>query len=276
MSGSFSGAVVIETSCNETANKNSLLEILNYSALHETKKDKRGGGICLYIHKNLKFNVRDEIDIFKESVETLTIEILYRKSRIIVITATHRRPKGNKNLFKDFCKDFLYKQEMSNKAAFLLGDFNLNALDYDTNKVVKTFFNLVFQNGFLPLIQRPTRITRTNAIAIHHILTNRVTENKIQSGIIKTDISDHFPIITFFKTNETCSLEKTKFIKRDISSENIDTFKFLLENIKWENILPANSPDKTYETFHFTFPDLYDTAFQKREIEIKTQHLQSP
>ena len=77
------------------------------------------------------------------------------------------------------------------------------------------------------------------------------------------------------KSYETFSQEK-KIIKRDISSENIDTFKFLLENIKWENILPANSPDKTYETFHFTFPDLYDTAFQKREIEIKTQHLQSP
>ena len=57
------------------------------------------------------------------------------------------------------------------------------------------------------------------------------------------------------KTNETCFLEKIKFIKRDISSENIDTFKFLLENIKW---------------------DLYDTAFPKIEIEIKTQHLQSP
>ena len=45
---------------------------------------------------------------------------------------------------------------MSNKAAFLLGDFNLNASDYDTNEVVKNIFNLVFQNGFLPLIQIPT------------------------------------------------------------------------------------------------------------------------
>ena len=33
---------------------------------------------------------------------------------------------------------------MSNKAAFLLGDSNLKALDYDTNKVVKNFFNFVF------------------------------------------------------------------------------------------------------------------------------------
>ena len=150
----------------------------------------------LIYSQNLKFNVRDGIDIFNESVETLSIEILSKKSRNIVIAAVYRPPKGNNKLFKDFCKDFLNKQEMSNKAAFLLGDFNLNASDYDTNKEVKDFFNLVFQNGFLSLVQRPTRVTRTSATVIDHILTNRVLENKIQSGIIKTDISDHFPIFT--------------------------------------------------------------------------------
>ena len=190
--------------------------------------------------------------------------------------AVYRPPKGNNKLFNDFCSDILNKQEMSNKAALLLGDFTLNVLEYNSNEVVKNVFNLVFQNGFLPLIQRPTRVIGTGATAIDHILTKRVLENKIQSGIIKTDISDHSPIFTVLKTNETCSLEKTKFIKRDISSKNIDTFKFLLGNIKWGNILPANSPDKAYETFHFIFSDLYDTAFPKREIEIKTQYLQPP
>ena len=60
------------------------------------------------------------------------------------------------------------------------------------------------------------------------------------------------------------------------SCENIDTFKFLLKNIKWDKILPDNSPDKACETFHFIFSDMYDTAFPKREIKIKTRHLQSP
>ena len=96
----------------------------------------------------------------------LFIEILNKKSRNIVITAIYRTPKGNNELVKDFCKDFLNNQEMSNKTALLLGDFNLNALDYDTNKVVKDFFNLVFQNGFLSFIQRPTRVTRRSATAI--------------------------------------------------------------------------------------------------------------
>ena len=67
---------------------------------------------------------------------------------------------------------------MSGKSAFFLGDFNLNALDYGTNEVVKKFFNQLFQNGFLPFIHRPTKV-RTSATAIDHILTNRVLENKI-------------------------------------------------------------------------------------------------
>ena len=83
---------------------------------------------------------------------------------------------------------------MSNKAAFLLRDFNLNALDYDTKEVVKSFSNLVFQNRSLPLIQRPTRVTRTSTTAIDYVLTNRVLENKIQSGIIKTDIVSQYSL----------------------------------------------------------------------------------
>ena len=84
---------------------------------------------------------------------------------------------------------------------------------------------------FYPL-SKDLWVSRTSATTIDHILTNRTLQNKIQPGIIKTDTSNHFSIFTVFKTNETCSLEKIKFIKLDISSESLDTFKFLLENIK--------------------------------------------
>ena len=47
---------------------------------------------------------------------------------------------------------------MLNKAAFLLGEFNSNALHYGTHEVVKNCFNLAFQNVFLPYIQIPTRL----------------------------------------------------------------------------------------------------------------------
>ena len=33
---------------------------------------------------------------------------------------------------------------------------NINSFNYDTNALVKIFLNLIFQSGFLPLIQRAT------------------------------------------------------------------------------------------------------------------------
>ena len=179
-----------------------------------------------------------------KAVETLSIKILNKKSRNTITATAFPPPKGNNKLFKDFYKDFLNKKEISNKANFVLGDFNFNALDFDTKELVKEFFSLVFQNVFLSLIQRPVGVTRKSATAIDHILTNTVLENKIQFGIIKTDIIYQYSL---GKMNEICSLEKIKFIKNAISSEKI--------------LMLLNS---------------YDTAFPKREIEIKTQHLWSP
>ena len=53
LNGTFIIVVVIETWCDETANKNSLLEIPNYSALHKTrKKYKRGWYMLVYSQKS--------------------------------------------------------------------------------------------------------------------------------------------------------------------------------------------------------------------------------
>ena len=52
-----------------------------------------------------------------------------------------------------------------------MGDLNVNSFDYDNIESVKNFVNLLFQSEFLPLIQRATRVTRTKATVIDHIIT---------------------------------------------------------------------------------------------------------
>ena len=52
-----------------------------------------------------------------------------------------------------------------------------NCGDAPDNVLVKVFFNLIFQRGFLPLIQRATRVTRTTATAIDHIITDAILES---------------------------------------------------------------------------------------------------
>ena len=132
---------------------------------------------------------------------------------------------------------------------------------------------MVFQNGFLPLIQRATRVTKTTATAIDHIITDTIFKNKMTSGIIKTDITNHFPIFTILEKCNKNPPEKTKIMKRDFNEENIHTFKFLLKNIDWNKFLPLDSPNLAYDNFLKIFSDLYDIAFPNKEIEIKTKHL---
>ena len=87
----------------------------------------------------------------------------------------------------------------SNKTIYIVGDTNLNLIDYETNVKVKNDLNLLFQKNFIPVINKPTRVSRNNATIIDHINTNYFLNNYLHSGIITADISDHFPIFLISK-----------------------------------------------------------------------------
>ena len=57
--------------------------------------------------------------------------------------------------------------------------------------------NLIYQNGMIPTINKPTRVTKKTATEIHHIITNSFVENTFKTAIIKSDVSYHFPICNF-------------------------------------------------------------------------------
>ena len=67
----------------------------------------------------------------------------------------------------------------SNKAIYILDDKNLNLIDYEANIKVKNYLNLLFQKHFIPVINKPTRVSRNNATIIDHINTNHFLNNDI-------------------------------------------------------------------------------------------------
>ena len=105
--------------------------------------------------------------------------------------------KGGKiKPFGNLLKILFNKNKNSNKNDHIAGDFNLNLSDHDKNKKVRDFLNLIYM---IPTISKPTRITKKTATAaIDHILTNSFVENNFKTAIIKSDVSDHFPIFIFF------------------------------------------------------------------------------
>ena len=74
-----------------------------------------------------------------------------------------------------------------------MGDFNINLLHFATHQIMNDFINNIIAQGFNPHITKPTRITSTTAILIDHLYSNH-THTDYDSGIIITDMTDHFGI----------------------------------------------------------------------------------
>ena len=119
----------------------------------------------------------------------------------------------------------------------LVRDFNINVLDFNESKMVQSFVNLMFRHGLILTVNKPTRVTRNTATAIDHIITISVINTEFKTGIIKTDISDHFPIFFIFKCVVDTTEAREEFIyKRNYSGNSIDTFKQKLRNVNWNDM----------------------------------------
>ena len=123
-------------------------------------------------------------------------------------------------------KNILSKNEATEKEVILIGNFNMNLLDFEEKKRVQSFVNLMFRFGMIPTINKPTRVTRHTATAIDHVFTNTIMGNiEIKTAIVKTDISDHFPIIFATKNEIDAEIIQQCIFKRNISDQSIEKIK---------------------------------------------------
>ena len=112
-------------------------------------------------------------------------------------------PSGDsENLSAFLQKKIIEKSVSAKKMSYITGDFNTTCLKYHENAKTKHFYDNIFEKGVIPIINRPTRISEYSASLIDNILTTDIFKNSLKKGIIKSDVSDHFPI--FF------SIERTK------------------------------------------------------------------
>ena len=67
------------------------------------------------------------------------------------------------------------------KSVFLLGDFDVNLLNYNEHNKTNEFLDCLASNSFIPLILLPTRITSDSNTFIDNIFSN-VIDPDIISG----------------------------------------------------------------------------------------------
>ena len=78
------------------------------------------------------------------------------------------------------------------KSISLLGDFNVNLLNYNEHNMTNDFLDSLASNSFIPLILQPTRITNHSNTLIDNIFSNAIDPDII-SGNLTATISDCLP-----------------------------------------------------------------------------------
>ena len=182
--------------------------------------------------------------------------------------------RGLENVFK--------KANTENKLCFVAGDFNLNCLDYNKNLEIRTFYNRIFAHGCIPLITKPTRVTSKTVSLIDNIFTNFIfdTSLKLKKGIIKSDVSDHFPVFVSLCSPSKIYKEYPKITihKRVIHDTNLMAFKTDLRNVNWNSINHSTETNSKYETFlkNIFINSHTKNTFPSRISKSKVKNLQAP
>ena len=83
------------------------------------RPNKRGGGVGLYISKQLKFKSRNDLDKNVEDIiETKFIEIINDNGKNIIIGVIYRPPNNNFDTFKNTINEILEKIDKENKLSY--------------------------------------------------------------------------------------------------------------------------------------------------------------
>ena len=115
---------------DSTLKDNSNLHLPNFDLIsQERKTNRRGGGVLICIHKNLKCNLRNDLCVSDKDNKILTIEISRENDENILLSCCYSSPNGdNENLSTFLQNNIIEKSVSEKKISYIIGDFNMNYL----------------------------------------------------------------------------------------------------------------------------------------------------
>ncbi len=141
--------------------------------------------------------------------ETIWIEIDNPRAKNILCCCAYRHPSSDIAKFTQHLQETLCAIADEDKIIQIMGDFNIDLLNYGHHTLTDDFINLMFSSHFMPSILHPTRITDTSSTLIDNIFLNNVTDLDIISGNLLSMNSDH--LTPEYKNMSYCAYDYRKF-----------------------------------------------------------------
>ena len=176
-----------------------------YQLFCASRPDKPGGGSAIYVHENL---VAKQITLSQFSTaEAVFLNVKVNNHINCLIIQIYRAPRNNTEFLSELEKCLIEATKMK-ALTYIVGDFNADLFSVDHNSFDESFFTLMCSYGFLPTISKATRVSNDTFTLIDNIFCNDFSF-LYQSGVIKTDFSDHFSIFS----SSSINLDQKHFTK---------------------------------------------------------------
>ena len=234
-------------------------------------KPKRGGGLAIYVKKDLSnyTKILSELSTVSHDLEQLWILIEKPNVSTKIIANVYRPPNGNlPECIKEISNSTSKAQDLFKSELTIVGDFNVNYnLRHTTAfKKLKTFecnFNLT------KLINTSTRHSKKNATCLDLIFTNM--NHVLSSGTLDISISDHLPVFLIKKKQKQKST--SSFIKaRSFTNYNKQAFQEdLLYHSKWADFwdLEKDKPAEMWEIMLAIIRECADSHCPVKDMKVR-------
>ena len=108
------------------------INLHNYNIQHTPTESNKGGSL-LYISTDLSYKTRNDLKMYKsKELESVFIEIINKKGQNTIVGCIYKHHKLATDKFDNqFLSPMLEKVSFENKEVYLMGDFNINLLNYE-------------------------------------------------------------------------------------------------------------------------------------------------
>ena len=122
-----------------------------YSMYSQSSKSSCGGCV-LYVSSMLNHHIRDDLSAIEDDYETIWTEINNHKSKNLLCCCLCRHPSSDITNFNNHISSILQKVQNENKSLLIMGDFNINLVNYGSHPETNDFINLMVSHYLLPHI----------------------------------------------------------------------------------------------------------------------------
>ena len=172
-----------------------LVNLHNYSIVSKERVGRKGGGICILIQNDLKYQHRPELEFDSDCLEHIIVE-LKSDTKPILLVSCYGAPNTNQLQFLKEYKTLLNTICIKERHVIIGMDHNLDLLKNTVHKNTQEFLELNLGHRLLPCISKLTRITHSTAMLIDNIFCTVDLHGSYKRYILIDDISDHMPCLT--------------------------------------------------------------------------------